>query len=164
MAETKEIEEQIHQAEPVVDDFLYDAKDSRMLLNFGPSHPATHGTLRLILELEGEIVVKCTPDLGFLHHGFEKLGEYRSYNQVVTITDRMNYLSPMNNNFAYILAIEELFELEIPKRAQYFRVILAELSRIMDHLLNIATQAIWVHSQLCFTCSGNGKIFTIYLN
>ena len=141
MAETKEIEEQIHQAEPVVDDFLYDAKDSRMLLNFGPSHPATHGTLRLILELEGEIVVKCTPDLGFLHHGFEKLGEYRSYNQVVTITDRMNYLSPMNNNFAYILAIEELFELEIPKRAQYFRVILAELSRIMDHLLNIATQA-----------------------
>ena len=129
-------------AEQDIQDFVYDPHEERMLLNFGPSHPATHGTLRLVLELDGEIVVKCQPDLGFLHHGFEKLGEYRSYNQVVTITDRMNYLSPMSNNFAYILAVEELFDIEIPKRAQYFRVILAELSRIMDHLLNVATQAL----------------------
>lgn len=141
MDEIKEIEEQKTQPEPDLTDFVYDPHEERMLLNFGPSHPATHGTLRLVIELDGEFVVKCQPDLGYLHHGFEKLGEYRSYNQVVTITDRMNYLSPMNNNFAYILAVEELFDLEIPKRAQYFRVILSELSRIMDHLVNIATQA-----------------------
>lgn len=141
MEEVKQTESIAAETEQKIQDFIYDPHEERMLLNFGPSHPATHGTLRLVLELDGEYCVKCKPDLGFLHHGFEKLGEYRSYNQVVTITDRMNYLSPMYNNFAYILAIEELFDLEIPRRAQYFRVILAELSRIMDHLLNVATQA-----------------------
>ncbi len=141
MEDVKQLETTTAAPEPDIQDFVYDPHEERMLLNFGPSHPATHGTLRLMMELDGEIVIKCQPDLGFLHHGFEKLGEYRSYNQVVTITDRMNYLSPMNNNFAYILAVEELFDIEIPKRAQYFRVILAELSRIMDHLVNVSTQA-----------------------
>ncbi len=122
-------------------DFTYDPHEERMLLNFGPSHPATHGTLRLMLELDGERVVSCVPELGYLHHGFEKLGEYRSYNQVVTITDRMNYLSPMNNNLAYILAVEQLFGIEVTPRAKYFRVLLAELTRISDHLVSISTQA-----------------------
>jgi NADH dehydrogenase I D subunit len=123
-------------------DFTYDPHEERMLLNFGPSHPATHGTLRLVMELDGERIVRCVPELGYLHHGFEKLGEYRTYNQVVTITDRMNYLSPMNNNFGYILAVEKLFGIEVTKRARYFRVLLAELSRIMDHLVSLGTWAI----------------------
>jgi len=123
-------------------EFTYSPYEERMVLNFGPSHPATHGTLRLVMELDGEVVVKVTPEIGYLHHGFEKLGEYRTYNQVVTITDRMNYLSPLNNNFGYILAVEKLFDLEVTPRCQYVRVILAELSRISDHLVNIGTQAL----------------------
>jgi len=122
-------------------EFIYDPDDQRMLLNFGPSHPATHGTLRLLLELDGERIVDCVPEIGYLHHGFEKLGEYRTYNQTVTITDRMNYLSPMNNNLAYILSVEQLFGIQVTKRAEYLRVILAELSRIMDHLICIGTHA-----------------------
>jgi len=144
MAETKMAENKAAEtavAPENIYDFVYDPHEERMLLNFGPSHPATHGTLRLVMELDGERIVRVVPELGYLHHGFEKLGEYRTYNQVVTITDRMNYLSPMNNNFAYILAVEKLFGIEVSKRAKYFRVILAELSRIMDHLICIATWA-----------------------
>jgi len=128
-------------AEPAFEEFIYQPQEERMFLNFGPSHPATHGTLRLLLELDGERIVDCVPEIGYLHHGFEKLGEYRTYNQVVTITDRMNYLSSMNNNLAYILAVEQLFGVAISKRGQYFRVILAELSRMMDHMVSIGTQA-----------------------
>jgi len=136
------IKNNINQNEQLYD-FVYDPlDDEHMMLNFGPSHPATHGTLRLLMELDGERIVNCFPDIGYLHHGFEKLGEYRTYNQVVTITDRMNYLSPMNNNFAYILAVEQLFGIKPTKAAQYLRVILAELSRISDHLICIGTQAL----------------------
>ena len=107
----------------------------KMILNFGPQHPATHGTLRLVLELDGETVVKATPHLGYLHTGFEKLGEHLDYNQYIVVTDRMNYLSPLSNNFGYVLAVEKLLGLEIPKRGQYVRVLMAELSRLADHLL-----------------------------
>src|SRR5437016_2272666 len=104
-------------------------------LNFGPQHPATHTTLRLVLKLDGERVVDALPDIGYLHSGFEKLGESLDYNQYVTITDRMNYISPMSNNVAWHGAVEKLLGIELPKRAQYIRVIIAELSRISDHLL-----------------------------
>jgi NADH dehydrogenase I D subunit len=107
----------------------------KMMLNFGPQHPATHGTLRLVLELDGETVVKATPHLGYLHTGFEKLGEHLDYNQYIVVTDRMNYLSPLSNNFGYVLAVEKLLGLEVPKRGLYVRVIMAELSRLADHLL-----------------------------
>ena len=107
----------------------------KMMLNFGPQHPATHGTLRIVLELDGETVVKATPHLGYLHTGFEKLGEHMDYNQYIVVTDRMNYLSPLSNNFGYVLAVEKLLGLEIPKRGQYVRVIMAELSRLADHLI-----------------------------
>ncbi|GBD94822.1 NADH-quinone oxidoreductase subunit 4 [bacterium BMS3Abin05] len=123
-------------------EFEYNPIEEKMLLNFGPSHPATHGTLRLVMELDGEVVVKVSPELGYLHHGFEKLGEHRTYNQVVTITDRMNYVSPLNNNFSYILAVEKLFGIEVSERVQYFRMILAELSRIGDHLVCMGTQGV----------------------
>src|SRR5436853_3545726 len=104
-------------------------------LNFGPQHPATHTTLRLILTLEGETIVKAVPDIGFLHSGFEKLGEDLDYNQYVTIVDRMNYISPVANEVAWFHTVEKLMGIEMTKRCQYLRVILAELARISDHLL-----------------------------
>jgi NADH-quinone oxidoreductase subunit D len=104
-------------------------------MNFGPQHPATHTTLRLVLKLEGETVADAMPDIGYLHSGFEKLGEHLDYNQYVTVTDRMNYVSPMSNNVAWHLAVEKLLGIETTPRCQYIRVIVSELSRITDHLL-----------------------------
>ncbi len=104
-------------------------------MNFGPQHPATHTTMRLVLKLDGERVVDAMPDIGYLHSGFEKLGEHLDYNQYVTITDRMNYVSPMSNNVAWHLAVEKLLGIQTPPRCQYIRVIVSELSRITDHLL-----------------------------
>ncbi|MEN6459204.1 MAG: NADH dehydrogenase (quinone) subunit D [Thermoguttaceae bacterium] len=104
-------------------------------MNFGPQHPATHTTLRLVLKLDGETVIDAMPDIGYLHSGFEKLGEHLDYNQYVTITDRMNYVSPMANNVAWHLAVEKLLGIEVTPRCQSIRVIIAELSRIADHLL-----------------------------
>jgi len=102
-------------------------------MNFGPQHPAT--TLRLVLKLDGERVVDAMPDIGYLHSGFEKLGEHLDYNQYVTVTDRMNYVSPMANNVGWHLAVEKLLDIDVPPRCQYIRVIVGELSRISDHLL-----------------------------
>jgi NADH-quinone oxidoreductase subunit D len=113
-----------------------------LTLNFGPQHPATHGTLRLVLELDGESVVRCTPVLGYLHCGFEKLGEHHDFNQFVTVTDRMNYLSPICNNVAWHVSAEKLFGIEITERCKYMRVIYAEMSRISDHLVSIGTAAL----------------------
>ena len=110
-------------------------------LSFGPQHPATHGTLQIVMELDGEKVLNVEPHIGFLHTGFEKLAEHMSYNQFVTVTDRMNYLSPLSNNIGFSLAAEKLFGIEIPKRGQYIRVLMAELSRIADHLVSIGTAA-----------------------
>ena len=114
----------------------------RMVLNFGPHHPSTHGTLRIIMELDGETVVKATPEIGYLHSGFEKLGEDLDFNQYITITDRMNYLSPLCNNVAYALVAEKLMDIEVTKRTRYIRVLLSELSRIADHILNIGMLAV----------------------
>ncbi len=114
--------------------------DEEMVLNFGPQHPAMHGTLRLILTLDGERVKRCEPEMGYLHTGFEKLGEYRTYNQFVVVTDRMNYLSAMANNVGYACAAEALLGIEIPPRAEAIRVMMAELSRISDHILSIGLQ------------------------
>ena len=114
----------------------------RWVLNFGPQHPATHTTLRLVLELDGERVVSCVPHIGYLHSGFEKLGEHLDYNQYVTITDRMNYISPMANNIAWHHACELLFGIEITPRCKAIRTIIAELSRIQDHLLCVGTAAL----------------------
>jgi len=110
-------------------------RDYIWTLNFGPQHPATHTTLRLILRLDGERVVDAEPDIGYLHSGFEKLGEHLTFNQYVTVTDRMNYISPMANNVAWHQAVEKLLGIELTPRCQYIRVIVSELARISDHLL-----------------------------
>ncbi len=117
-------------------------QEYRWTLNFGPQHPATHTTLRLLLQIEGETVVGSDPDIGYLHSGFEKIGEHLNYNQYVTVTDRMNYLSPLANNIAWHHAVETLFDIDVPKRCQYLRVILAELSRIGDHLVCCGAMAL----------------------
>jgi len=121
---------------PLPGDLTHDERQPYLwTMNFGPQHPATHTTLRLVLKLEGETVVDAMPDIGYLHSGFEKLGEHLDYNQYVTVTDRMNYVSPMSNNVAWHLAVEKLAGIETPPRCQYIRVIVSELSRITDHLL-----------------------------
>jgi NADH-quinone oxidoreductase subunit D len=117
-------------------------KDYLWTLNFGPQHPATHTTLRLVLKLDGERVVEATPDIGYLHSGFEKIGEHLDYNQYVTVTDRMNYISPMANNVAWHGAVEKLLGIEITKRCQYIRVIVSELARISDHLLSVGAMGL----------------------
>src|SRR4051794_7854339 len=111
-------------------------------LNFGPQHPATHTTLRLILTLDGETVVKAVPDIGYLHSGFEKLGEHLDYNQYVTIVDRMNYISPIANEIAWHHVVEKLMGITITPRCRYIRTIMAELARISDHMLNIGAAAL----------------------
>ena len=113
-----------------------------MLVNLGPQHPATHGVLRLVLELEGERVLRCIPHIGYLHSGFEKLGEYRHYNQIIPLTDRTDYLSPMANNVALALAAEKLMGIQITERCQVLRVIACEMSRIISHLVWLGTTAI----------------------
>lgn len=112
-----------------------DALDNEMVLNMGPQHPATHGVLRLLVSLDGETVLNCVPELGYLHRGYEKLAEASTYHEFIPHTDRLDYLSPMANNVAYAQAVEKLIHLEIPERGKYIRVIIAELARIQSHLL-----------------------------
>ena len=113
-----------------------------MLVNIGPQHPATHGVLRLVIELEGETVKRCIPHIGYLHSGFEKLGEYRHYNQIIPLTDRTDYLSPMANNVCLDLAAEKLMGIEVPERCRVLRVIACEMSRIISHLVWLGTTGI----------------------
>ncbi|HEY2822575.1 MAG TPA: NADH dehydrogenase (quinone) subunit D [Candidatus Acidoferrum sp.] len=113
-----------------------------MVLNMGPQHPSTHGVLRILLELDGETVLKAIPDLGYLHTGIEKSCEDKTYSQAITLTDRMDYLNPLGNNLAYCLAVEKLLGLVVPKRAQYFRILMVELQRISSHLVWLGTHAI----------------------
>ena len=136
----------------------------RMILNLGPQHPATHGTLRLTLELDGERVSRCLPDIGYLHTGFEKLGEHHTYNQWVTVTDRMNYLSPLCNNIGYSMTVEKLMGLEIPPRATVIRVILSELSRIADHMVWLGTHALDIGAMTVFlyTFEQRERLYNIF--
>jgi NADH-quinone oxidoreductase subunit D len=113
-----------------------------MLINIGPQHPATHGVLRLVLELDGETVIRCTPHIGYLHSSFEKLGEYRDWNQIVPLTDRMDYLAPLIYNCAYAMAVEKMMGVEVTERCKVVRVILMEMDRIFSHLLWLGTTAI----------------------
>ena len=134
---------------PGVEDVVAGAKrhsqnpggDQTMVLNMGPQHPSTHGVLRLVLEIDGETVVSLAPDIGYLHTGIEKTAEAKFYQQVVPLTDRIDYLSPMTNNLCYCLAVEKLLELEIPERAQTIRVMMNELTRIQSHLVWLGTHA-----------------------
>ncbi|MDF1579318.1 MAG: NADH dehydrogenase (quinone) subunit D [Desulfuromonadales bacterium] len=128
------------------------ANTETMTINMGPQHPSTHGVLRLILELDGETVVKAVPHIGFLHRGIEKLSEHRTYHQVLPLTDRLDYLAPMHNNLGYVLAVEKLLGItdQIPERANVVRVIMAELTRIKSHLVWLACHALDIGAMTVF--------------
>jgi NADH-quinone oxidoreductase subunit D len=124
--------------------------DTQMTISMGPQHPSTHGVLRVELVLDGEMVVKATPDIGYLHTGMEKLFEYKKYQQGIVITDRMDYLNPLGNNLAYVMAAEKLLTLEIPERAQTIRVLFCELQRIASHLVWLGTHALDIGAMTVF--------------
>ncbi len=124
--------------------------DKTMILNMGPQHPSTHGVLRLLLEIDGETIVRIMPDIGYLHTGIEKTCEAKFYQQVVPMTDRIDYLCPMTNNLAYCLAVEKLLGLEIPPRAQWLRVMMNELTRINSHLVWLGTHAMDIGAMTVF--------------
>ena len=119
-----------------------DTKSKTMTINFGPQHPAAHGVLRLILDMDGEVITRADPHIGLLHRGTEKLIEYKTYLQAVPYFDRLDYVSPMCQEHAYALAIEKLLGVEVPKRAKYIRVLFAEITRILNHVMAITTQAL----------------------
>ncbi len=124
--------------------------DTQMTLSFGPQHPSTHGVLRLELVLDGEMVVNCIPDIGYLHTGMEKLFEYKKFQQGIVITDRMDYLNPLGNNLAYCMAVEKLLGLEIPERAQIIRVMMCEFQRIGSHMVWLGTHALDIGAMSVF--------------
>ena len=117
-------------------------KTKTLNLNFGPQHPAAHGVLRLILELDGEVVEKADPHIGLLHRGTEKLIENKTYMQAVPYFDRLDYVAPMNQEHAFALAIEKILKIDVPIRAQFIRVMFCEIGRILSHILNVTTQAL----------------------
>ena len=139
-------------------------KSDNMLINIGPQHPATHGVLRLVLELDGETVVRCIPHIGYLHSSFEKLGEYRTWNQVIPLTDRMDYLAPLIYNCAYAMSVEKLMDIEVTERCKVVRVICMELDRIFSHLLWLGTTAIDVGAFTVFlyTFQERERIYSLH--
>ena len=143
---------------------LEDALENEMVLNMGPQHPATHGVLRLLLRLDGERIIGCVPDLGYLHRGYEKMAENMTYYEYIPHTDRLDYLSPMANNVAWVLAVEKLAGIEAPKRAQYIRMLVAELTRIASHLVAIGAFAMDVGALtiLLWTFREREKILDIW--
>ncbi len=140
------------------------ADGERMTLNVGPSHPTTHGVLRLILELDGDLIAKCEPVLGYLHRGDEKIAENMTYNQFVPYTDRLDYIAPLANNVAYVLAVEKLTDIEIPERCQAIRVLVCELARISSHLLGMGVFGMdagaW--TPFMYTFTEREKLYTLF--
>jgi NADH-quinone oxidoreductase subunit D len=131
-------------------DVLDQPLESQMTISMGPQHPSTHGVLRLELVLDGEMVVRAVPDIGYLHTGMEKLFEYKKYQQGIVITDRMDYLNPLGNNLAYVMAAEKLLQIEIPERAQVIRVMFCELQRIASHMVWLGTHALDIGAMSVF--------------
>jgi NADH-quinone oxidoreductase subunit D len=154
-------------AQSVIDEeYQAEAEDilgEKMVLNMGPSHPATHGVLRLVLELDGEVVTKCDPDVGYLHRGDEKIAENMHYNQFVPYTDRLDYLAPLANNVAYACAVEKLMGWELPPRGQAIRVLCCELSRIASHMLGVGVCAMDVGAMTVFlyTFTEREKVYNL---
>jgi len=150
---------------PPAHDEVDDMQGEKMVINMGPSHPATHGVLRLVLEMDGEIITRATPDVGYLHRGDEKIAENMTYNQFIPYTDRLDYLAPLANNVAYVMAVEKLMGIDrqLPERCQYIRVICCELARISAHLLGLGAFAMDVGALTVFlhTFTEREKIYNL---
>ena len=125
----------------MTEQIVHNPEDRNFSINFGPQHPAAHGVLRLVLELDGEVVKRVDPHIGLLHRGTEKLIEHKTYMQAMPYFDRLDYVAPMNQEHAFVLAVEKLLGLEVPKRGQYIRVLFDEISRVLNHLLNVPAYA-----------------------
>ena len=125
-----------------MEEIVKDIKTERMFLNLGPSHPAMHGCFRVLLEIDGERIVNAVPEIGYLHRCFEKESEYHTYAQVIPYTDRLNYVSPLMNNSGYCMAVEKLLGVDIPERAKWIRMLICEVSRILDHLVAVGTNLV----------------------
>jgi NADH-quinone oxidoreductase subunit D len=148
---------------PFFENLNFERDDNTMVINFGPQHPSAHGQLRLILELQGEKVVKATPDIGYLHRGVEKMAENMIYNEFLPTTDRLDYIASTANNYAFAHAVEELIGLEVPRRAQVIRTMLLELNRIMSHLFFLATHALDVGAMSVFLYAFREREFAMDL-
>ena len=142
--------QKVNRLQPFFENLVFERDDDTMIINFGPQHPSAHGQLRLILELDGELVTKATPDVGYLHRGMEKMAENMIYNEFLPTTDRMDYIAATSNNYGFAHAVETLLDLEIPRRAQAIRMMLLELSRITSHLFWLATHALDVGAMTIF--------------
>jgi NADH-quinone oxidoreductase subunit D len=148
---------------PFFENLSFDRDDNTMVVNFGPQHPSAHGQLRLILELQGEEVVKAHPDVGYLHRGMEKMGENMMYNEFLPTTDRMDYIASTSNNYGFALAVEKLLGIEAPKRAEVIRTMLVELNRIISHLFWLATHALDVGAMSIFLYAFREREFAMDL-
>ncbi len=142
--------QKVNRLRPFYENLVFEREDNRMIVNFGPQHPSAHGQLRLILELDGELVTKAIPDIGYLHRGLEKMAENMIYNEFITATDRMDYIASTSNNYGFALAVEKLLDIEVPRRAKVIRMMLLELSRITSHLFWLATHALDVGAMTVF--------------
>jgi NADH-quinone oxidoreductase subunit D len=142
----------------------FDPLENTMILNMGPQHPATHGVLRLLVKLDGETVLASVPELGYLHRGYEKIAENGTYHEFIPHTDRLDYLSPLSNNVAYVLAVEKLLGIEAPSRAQYIRVLVSEMARIASHLVAVGSMAMDVGALtvLLWTFREREKLLDVY--
>jgi len=148
---------------PFFENLNFERDDNVMVINFGPQHPSAHGQLRLVLELDGELVVKAYPDIGYLHRGIEKMAENMTYNEFLPTTDRLDYIASTANNYAYALAVEKLIGVEVPRRAQVIRTILLELNRVISHLFFLATHALDVGAMSVFLYAFREREFAMDL-
>ncbi len=148
---------------PFFENITFEREDNTMVVNFGPQHPSAHGQLRLMLELQGEEVVKAHPDVGYLHRGIEKMAENMIYNEFLPTTDRMDYIASTSNNYGYALAIEKLIGVEVPRRAEVIRTMLLELNRIISHLFWLATHALDVGAMSIFLYAFREREFAMDL-
>jgi len=148
---------------PFFENLNFERDDNTMVINFGPQHPSAHGQLRLVLELDGELVVKAYPDIGYLHRGIEKMAENMTYNEFLPTTDRLDYIASTSNNYAYALSVERLIGLDVPRRAQVIRTMLLELNRIISHLFFVATHALDVGAMSVFLYAFREREFAMDL-
>ena len=155
--------QQPNKLSPFFENLNFERDDNTMVINFGPQHPSAHGQLRLVLELDGEQVVKAYPDIGYLHRGIEKMAENMTYNEFLPTTDRLDYIASTANNYAYALSVEKLLGIEAPRRAQVIRTMLLELNRVISHLFFIATHALDVGAMSVFLYAFREREFAMDL-
>ncbi|MEA3315851.1 MAG: NADH dehydrogenase (quinone) subunit D [Campylobacterota bacterium] len=155
--------QQTNRLKPFFENITFEREDNTMVVNFGPQHPSAHGQLRLMLELQGEEVVKAYPDVGYLHRGIEKMGENMIYNEFLPTTDRMDYIASTSNNYGYALAVEKLLGIEAPRRAEVIRTMLLEINRIISHLFWLATHALDVGAMSIFLYAFREREFAMDL-